>query len=84
MDEKTIIEAAKRAGTVVCVEEHQTQAGMGSAVAEVLAQNYPVPIEFVGVKNQFGQSGTPAQLIEYYGMGVTDVKEAVKKVLSRK
>ena len=84
MDEKTIIEAAKDAGAVVTVEEHQVQGGMGSAVAEVLAKNHPVPMEFVGVQNRFGESGTPEELIERFGMGVSHIKEAIKKVLKRK
>ena len=84
MDEKTIIEAAKDAGAVVTVEEHQVQGGMGSAVAEVLAKNHPVPIEFVGVQNRFGESGTPEELIERFGMGVSHIKDAVKRVLTRK
>ncbi len=84
MDEKTVIEVAKNAGAVVTVEEHQIQGGMGSAVAEVLAKNYPVPMEFVGVQNRFGESGAPSELIERFGMGVSHIKEAVKKVLKRK
>ncbi len=84
MDEKTIIDAARTAGCVVTVEEHQVQGGMGSAVAEVLAKNYPVPIEFIGVQNRFGESGTPTELIEAFGMGVASIEEAVKKVLQRK
>ena len=84
MDEKTIIQAAKDAGAIVTVEEHQIQGGMGSAVAEVLAKNYPVPIEFIGVQNRFGESGAPNELIEHFGMGVSHIKEAVKKVLKRK
>ena len=66
------------------VEEHQVMGGMGSAVAEVLAKNYPVPIEFVGVQDKFGQSGTPDELVEHYGMGKDSIKEAVKRVLGRK
>ena len=84
MDEKTIIEAAKDAGAVVTVEEHQVQSGMGSAVAEVLAKNHPVPIEFVGVQSRFGESGTPEELIDRFGMGVSHIKDAVKRVLTRK
>ncbi len=84
MDENTIIEVAKKTRAVITIEEHQVQGGMGSAVAEVLARNFPVPIEFIGVQNQFGQSGKPDELIEYYGMGVNAIKEAVKKVISRK
>lgn len=84
MDEKTILEAAKDSGAVVTVEEHQVAGGMGSAVAEFLAQNYPVPIEFIGVQNRFGESGSPNELIEHFGMGISHIKEAVKKVLNRK
>src|SRR3989337_2362866 len=68
MDEITIIQAAKDAGAIVTVEEHQIADGMGSAVAEVLAKNYPVPIEFIGVQNRFGESGEPNELIEVFGM----------------
>ncbi len=84
MDEKTIIAAAKDCGAVVTVEEHQIAGGMGSAVAEILAQNDPVPMEFVGVHDQFGQSGQPNELLEFYGMGVKDVVKAVKAVIKRK
>jgi transketolase len=84
MDEKSILELAREARAIVTVEEHQIAGGMGSTVAEVLAQNYPVPIEFVGVKDMFGQSGTPDELIEHYGMGKNSIKEAVRKTLKRK
>ncbi len=84
IDTESIIKYAKEAGAVVTVEEHQTAGGMGSAVAEVLASNFPVPIEFVGVKDKFGQSGTPEELIEHYGMGEKSIMEAVKKVIDRK
>ena len=84
MDEKTIIKSVKKTGAVVTVEEHQVMAGMGSAVAEVLAKNFPAPMEFVGVQNRFGESGESEELIEKFGMGVSDIKEAVKKVLKRK
>jgi transketolase len=84
LDEKTILDVAKRAGAIVTVEEHQVHGGMGSAVSELLAENYPVPIEFIGVKDQFGQSGTPDELIEHYGLGEKSIEEAVKKVVARK
>lgn len=84
LDEKAIVDLAKEAGAIVTVEEHQIRGGMGSAVAETLAKNSPVPIEFVGVDDKFGQSGTPEELIEYYGMGTSHVKAAVEKVLKRK
>ncbi len=84
LDEKTIIKVARDAGAIVTIEEHQIHGGMGSAVAECLAENYPVPQEFVGVHDQFGQSGKPDELIELYGMGVEHIKAAAKKVLKRK
>ena len=84
IDFATIIGAAKKCGAVVTLEEHQTQAGCGSAVCEVLAQNFPVPVEMLGMPNTFGESGEPEQLIEKYGMGKNAVIAAVKKVLKRK
>lgn len=84
IDSETIIKSARDAGAVVTVEEHQIAGGLGSAVAEVLAQNCPVPMEFVGVHDRFGESGEPNELIEIFGMGVSHIKEAVKKAVSRK
>ncbi len=81
LDEKTILECVKKTGRVVTVEEHQIAGGMGSVVAEFLAKTFPVPIEFVGVKDEFGQSGEPEELIEHYGMGTADIKKAIEKVL---
>lgn len=83
IDKEAVIDVAKRAGRVVTVEEHQVMGGMGSAVAEVLAQNYPVPMEFIGVQDKFGQSGTPAELVEFYGMGVKSIVGAVKKSVKK-
>ena len=83
MDEPAIISAAQQCGAVVTVEEHQVHAGMGSRVAEILAQRHPVPVEFVGVHDRFGQSGDPAELIEHYGMGTSAIKEAVRRAASR-
>lgn len=84
LDEKTIIEAAKKCGAVVSVEEHQVNGGLGSAVAECLSRNHPVPQEYIGVQNRFGESGDPFELIEKLGMGVNSIKDAVKKVMKRK
>ena len=84
LDEDAVWKLAHEAGAIVTVEEHQIAGGMGSAVAECLAQHFPVPIEFVGVKNKFGQSGTPDELLEHYGMGEKDIKLAVGRVLLRK
>ena len=84
MDEAAIVDAARGCGAIVTVEEHQRQAGMGSRVAEILAQHHPVPIEFIGVDDRFGQSGDPFELIEYYGMGADAIVEAVRRAHSRK
>lgn len=84
MDTDAIIALAKECKAIVTVEEHQIAGGMGSAVAEVLAQHAPVPIEFIGIHDRYGQSGTPDELIEHYGMGKESIKEAVRKVLKRK
>jgi transketolase len=84
IDERTIIRAAKTTGAVVVVEEHQVAGGLGSAVAEVLAQNYPVPIEFVGVHDTFGESGTPEELRKKFGLTVKDISDAVRRAIVRK
>jgi transketolase len=84
LDIPAIIALAKETKAIVTVEEHQVAGGMGSAVAECLAAHFPVPIEFLGVQDEYGQSGTPLELIEHYGMGVKDIMAAVKKVIDRK
>lgn len=83
LDEKKIVEYAQRVKGVVTVEEHQIAGGAGSAVAELLAQNHPLPQEFVGVRDRFGESGEPSELIEHFGLGVSHIKAAVSRVLSR-
>lgn len=80
LDTEAILALAKECGALVTVEEHQVAGGMGSAVAEFLAENYPIPIAFIGVRDRFGQSGKPEELLEHYGMGVAHIKAAVKKI----
>ena len=84
LDEKAVLELAKDCGAIVTVEEHQIAGGLGSAVSEFLVQNHSVPMEFVGVRDEFGQSGTPDELLEHYGMGEKHIEQAVKKVIERK
>ncbi len=84
MDEATIVKAAKECGAVVSCEEHQVINGLGSAVAEVLARNYPVPQEFVGVQNRYGESGEPNELMEKFGLRDHHIADAAKKVVQRK
>ncbi len=83
LDEKKIVELAKKIGAVVTVEEHQVSGGLGGAVAEALAKHAPTPMEFIGLHDVFGESGPPDALIEKYGMGVKDIKSAVKRALRR-
>ena len=84
MDKQAIIEATKDCGAIVTAEEHQIFGGFGSAVAEVVVSNNPVPMEFVGIKDTFGESGKPADLIVKYGLKDINIVEAVRKVLKRK
>lgn len=84
IDREAIVAAAKKTGAVVTVEEHQVMGGVGSAIAEVLVKEYPVPMEFIGVQDSFGQSGEPNELVEHYGMGKGHIMDAVRKVLNRK
>ncbi|NTW32656.1 MAG: transketolase family protein [Bacteroidetes bacterium] len=84
IDEKIIIKAAKETGAIVTAEEHQIYGGFGSAVSEVLAKHFPVPVEFVGMNDSFGESGTPKQLMEKYGMTAKHIIDATKKVIIRK
>jgi len=84
IDIKTIVDSAKKCGAIVTAEEHQLMGGMGSAVAEVIAQKYPVPIELVGVHDHFGESGPPDKLMQKFGLTSRDIVRAVKKVLLRK
>lgn len=82
IDQDIIITAAKETGAIVTAEEHQISGGFGSAVAEVAAKNYAVPIEFIGVNDSFGESGQPSVLMEKYSMTAKHIMIAVKKVLT--
>jgi len=84
LDEKEIIRAAKITGAIVTVEEHQKNGGLGGAVAEVVSRNFPVPMEFIGMPDSFGESGTPDELLKKYGMKSEAIIEAVKKVILKK
>src|SRR3989344_247861 len=77
-------ELAGETGAIVTVEEHQIAGGMGSAIAELLAQKLPTPMEFIGVKDQFGQTGTYEELLNFYGLGVLQIKQAVRRLLKKK
>jgi transketolase len=84
IDTELIIKAANETAAFVTAEEHQVIGGLGSAVAEVLAQHYPVPVEFIGMYDSFGESGTPSQLMDKYKMTAKYIAESCRKVLLRK
>ena len=84
LDEKKIIELARKTGAVVTVEEHGVLGGLGGAVAEVLAKHAPTPMEFIGMQDTYGESGKASELIKKYGMDVFDIIHAVKNVIRRK
>jgi transketolase len=84
IDEFTLTQAAKECGAIVTAEEHQITGGMGSAVAEVIVRNHPVPMEFLGINDRFGLSGEPEELMEYFNLNSKGIIEKVRKVVSRK
>ena len=84
LDRDTILHYARDAGAIVTVEEHQIAGGMGSAIAELLAETHPLPVEFIGVHDAFGQSGEVAQLYEQYKLSAPHIIAAIKKVHARK
>jgi transketolase len=84
IDEKTVIESARKTGCVVTAEEHMTSGGLGSAVAELLAENCPVPMRMVGVRDKFGVSGEPKELFRYFNLTSEDIAKAARDVLKIK
>ena len=84
IDEALVVEYAKKTGCIVTAEDHNIMGGLGGAVSEVLAKHQPVPQEMVGLQDQFGRSGTPADLAEYYGLTAEKIVEAAKKCMQRK
>ena len=84
LDTEAIIKSIKKTKCAVTAEEHNVIGGLGDSIAQVAARNLPIPIEFVGTNDTFGESGTPAQLLKKYGLDSTNIVEAAKKVLGRK
>ncbi|MGN7516124.1 MAG: transketolase family protein [Allomuricauda sp.] len=84
LDSKAILDSVKKTGCVVTAEEHNYLGGLGESVARVLASHHPTPQEFVATQDTFGESGTPEQLMEKYGLNNKAIEEAVLKVLKRK
>lgn len=84
IDREAIVKAAKDTGCIVTCEDHQKIGGLGGAVAEVLAQEYPAPVEFIGASDTFGESGKATELYEKYGISSRHIAEAVKRAIKRK
>lgn len=84
LDKEKILSAARETGGIVTAEEHQIIGGLGGAVAEIVVQNYPVPMEMIGIKDTFGESGTPQELAAKYGLTAGDIYQAALKVMDRK
>ncbi len=84
LDNKTLLKAAQDCGAVVTVEEHQITGGLGGSVAEVLSQNYPVPLKIIGVEDRFGESGEPNELLQKFGLTVEAIKKAITHVIRMK
>ena len=84
LDTEAVVAAARKTGCVVTAEEHQVYGGMGSAVAECLVKNCPVPVEMVAVQDSFGESGKPQELMDKYGLNQATVEAKIKAVLKRK
>lgn len=84
IDKELILKAAKETGAIVTAEEHNVIGGLGSAVAEVITASEPVPMEFVGVKDTFGHSGAPGELLKKYGLTPEEIAACCKKVIGRK
>lgn len=84
LDEKAVINSIKKTKCAVTAEEHNVIGGMGDVIAQCAARNFPIPIEYVGTKDTFGESGTPAELMKKYGLDVPDIVAAAEQVIHRK
>lgn len=84
LDRDAIIKSVKKTKCVVTAEEHMLNGGLGESIAQLLSRELPTPLEMVGVNDTFGESGTPRQLMEKYGLTSSDIVKASKKVVSRK
>ena len=84
LDWELVLDSARRTGALVTVEEHLVTGGLGSAVSEVVTDMYPVPVERLGVKDVFGQSGRPEELLQHYGLTPGDIVRAAQRVMQRR
>ena len=84
LDEEIILKSVSKTGCLVSAEEHNIYGGLGESISRTLVLNNPVPQEFVGTKDTFGESGTPSELMKKYGLDKDSIIKASKKVLDRK
>lgn len=84
IDCELLVKAAKETGAIVTAEEHSIVGGLGSAVSEVVTEEFPVPVVKVGIKDTFGESGKPDQLLEKYGLTVESIVNSAKRAISLK
>ena len=84
LDEEAVLRSIRKTKCVVTAEEHNIIGGMGDMIAQCSAKHFPVPIEYVGTKDTFGESGTPKELLKKYGLDVPDIVATAEKVISRK
>ena len=84
LDEETLLQAARETGAVVTAEEHLVSCGLGVQVAQLIAKNCPVPMEFVGIKDTYAESGKPPELFERYGLTARHIVSAIEQVLKKK
>jgi transketolase len=79
-----VLKSANKTKCIVTAEEHMMNGGLGDSIAQLISRNNPMPIEYVAVNDSFGESGTPAQLMEKYGLNAESIVKAVEKVMKRK
>lgn len=84
LDEETILHSVRKTGCVVTAEEGQVNGGLGGAIAELLGENYPVPMYRIGMKDRFGESGEPSELMEYFGLDAKHIRLSVHHVIEKK
>jgi transketolase len=84
LDEKAVLASIRKTGCAVTAEEHNIIGGLGDSIAQTAARHHPVPIEMVGTKDTFGESGKPAELLKKYGLEADDIVSAARKALARK
>ncbi len=84
LDWELVVDSARRTGALVTAEEHMVSGGLGSAVSEILSEHCPAPLQRIGLRDTFGMSGPPADLLKHYGLTADDIKQAALKVMSRK